>query len=110
MAAADPQETISVEVAYALPARQTLLALEVPRGTTAGEAVEASGVRSRHPELAGTELVLGVFGERVGADHVLEPGDRVEIYRPLQLDPREARRQRARHGRTMRDAPEEGGG
>jgi len=106
MAGADEAATITVEVAYALPARQTLLALEVPRGTTAGDAVDASGVRGLHPELAGQTLVLGVFGEPVDAEKVLEPGDRVEIYRPLQMDPREARRQRARHGRTMRDAPD----
>ena len=90
-----------VEVVYALPDRQTLLALEVEPGTTALEAVRRSGILDRHPELAGGELDLGVFGKRVTAEQVLVEDDRVEIYRPLLADPREVRRKLAAEGRTM---------
>jgi len=105
---------MKVEVVYALPERQTLLALEVRAGTTALAAVQASGILSRHPELDQASLKLGVFGRRVDPQQVLVADDRVEIYRPLLADPREVRRKLAAEGRTMardqREAsePEEG--
>jgi uncharacterized protein len=92
---------VKVEVAYALPDQQTLLALEVADGTTAIEAVRCSGILDRHPELVESELALGVFSARVEPDQVLVAGDRVELYRPLLADPREVRRKLAAEGRTM---------
>jgi putative ubiquitin-RnfH superfamily antitoxin RatB of RatAB toxin-antitoxin module len=89
---ADP---ISVEVAFALPATQRLIALEVPVGTTAREAVEKSGIVNEFPQIDIAAAALGVFSRRVGADYTLQAGDRVEIYRPLIADPKETRRQRA---------------
>ncbi|WP_250622701.1 RnfH family protein [Pinirhizobacter soli] len=80
-------ECIAIEVARAFPDRQEVLALTVPRGTTAAEAVALAGWS---PAAA-----LGVFSWRVQGDHVLADGDRVEVYRPLTLDPKEARRRRA---------------
>lgn len=85
---------IRVEVAYALPYEQAVLETPVPRGTTAMEAVRRSGILERFAELDEGQLDLGVFGEAIGGDRLLEPGDRVEIYRPLEVDPREARRRR----------------
>ncbi|MDF4003871.1 RnfH family protein [Luteibacter sp. PPL552] len=85
---------MNVEVAYAGPEGQAVLSLRVPAGCTAWEAVELA--RPRLP--AGVEADpgrLGVFATKVAADRVLEAGDRVEIYRPLALDPMEARRRRA---------------
>jgi uncharacterized protein len=92
---------MKVEVVYALPDRQTLLALEVEPGTTASEAVQRSGVLETYPELVLDELKLGVFGRAVTAAHVLVALDRVEIYRSLLADPREVRRKLAAEGRTM---------
>lgn len=83
-----------VEVVYAVPGGFDAIPLEVAPGTTAGEAVHASRIAERHP---GIDLSrLGIFGRRVQADTPLAEGDRVEIYRPLALDPKEARRERAR--------------
>jgi putative ubiquitin-RnfH superfamily antitoxin RatB of RatAB toxin-antitoxin module len=62
---------------------------------SAEEAVRASGLLEEFPELAGQVLSLGVFGRRVDGRHVLRAGDRLEIYRPLKVDPRDARRRAA---------------
>lgn len=87
---------LQVEVAYALPQRQTLLPVTVPEGTTVAEAITLSAIRDQHPEIDPDAPPVGIFGERVRLDHRLENGDRVEIYRPLTVDPKEHRRQRAR--------------
>jgi putative ubiquitin-RnfH superfamily antitoxin RatB of RatAB toxin-antitoxin module len=84
-----------IEVAYALPERQRVITLDFVAGLTAGEAVRASGICREFPELAARPLVLGVYGEVVADAHSLRPGDRVEIYRELAVDPRDARRLRA---------------
>ena len=62
---------------------------------TVGEAIERSGLAAEFPDLVVDPRAVGIFGRKVPLDHVLQPGDRVEIYRPLIADPREARRQRA---------------
>ena len=87
--------TIRVEVACALPARQSVETLDVPVGCTAREAVRRSGIAAAFPELDVEQRALGIFSRAVDDDHVLVAGDRVEIYRPLLLDPKQARRQRA---------------
>ena len=86
---------MTVEVAYALPSRQLLLCLQVPPGTTARAAVHLSGIADAFEGLDPATADLGVFGKKVKDDHVLRPGDRVEIYRPLIADPKAARRSRA---------------
>jgi len=86
---------IGVEVCYARPDVQAVVALTVPAGTTALDAVKRSGLARRFPELEGAVNPLGVFGKRVADDYVLKDGDRVEILRPLTADPKEARRKRA---------------
>lgn len=93
---------IRVEVAFARPDRQEILSLEVVEGTTAIEAVRQSGILDIFPEIEPGRNRLGVFGRLVGEDTPLRDGDRVEIYRPLKVDPKEVRRRRAREGRTMR--------
>lgn len=85
-----------VEVAYARPGTQTLLTVELPPGANAGEAVAGSGILERHPEIEWPGAPIGVFGRKVDPGHLLREGDRVEIYRPLIADPKEARRRRAR--------------
>lgn len=86
-----------VEVCYALPDASFLVQLEVDAGTTIAEAIAASGVLARFPEIDLARNKLGLFGKLKPADTVLRDGDRVEIYRPLQADPMESRRRRARH-------------
>ena len=96
-----PPQEIAVEVVYALPEEQALIALRVAEGTTAIQAVRQSGIEQRFPGLDASTSALGVFGHKVDHDLVLEDGDRVEIYRPLKADPKEVRRQLAKLGKTM---------
>jgi putative ubiquitin-RnfH superfamily antitoxin RatB of RatAB toxin-antitoxin module len=86
---------IVVEVVYA---GETHISrkLRLPAGSTALQAVEASGLAELVPAGAFDPQRLGIFARRVSPDQVLRSGDRVEIYRPLLLDPMTARRQRAR--------------
>jgi len=84
--------TIQVEVAVAWPELQVLVPLELPAEATVIEAVHASGLQQRFPSLEIAEDRLGVFSEKRNPDDVLTDGDRVEIYRPLKMDPKEARR------------------
>ena len=84
-----------IDVVYATPARQERVRLEMPGGASALAAVRASGLLERHPEIDLARGKLGVFGKVVAADTSLTDGDRVEIYRPLAVDPRAARRARA---------------
>lgn len=87
---------LRVEVVYAFAQTQDLVALELAQGAVARDAVEASGLLVRHAELDAARLRLGVFGRLIRPEQLLEDGDRVEILRPLAMDPREARRLRAR--------------
>ncbi len=93
----DASGSIDIEVACATPRRQAVVALSVPRGCTVGEAVERSGLLRQFPELRPDELKMGVFGSLRKPEDPLEPGDRVELYRPLIADPKQARRQRAKN-------------
>ncbi len=88
---------LRVQVCYALPAESFLVDLSVVAGTTIEQAVQASGVLQRYPAVDLASQKLGIFGKLKPADTVLRDGDRVEIYRPLQADPKETRRRRAKH-------------
>lgn len=94
-------ETIEVEVSYAVPERQLILKVEVPAGTTAIEAARLSGIEEQFPEIDLGKNRLGVFGKLCKPDRRLNAGDRVEIYRPLLVDPRAARRELAAAGKSM---------
>jgi len=96
-----PAERIAVSVACAEAGRQTVLRLELPAGTTAGEALDRSGIFARHPGLDATACAIGIYGREVPRGYVLRDGDRVEVLRPLADDPRERRRRLARAGRTI---------
>jgi putative ubiquitin-RnfH superfamily antitoxin RatB of RatAB toxin-antitoxin module len=89
---------IQAEVAYANPERQEILSIAVPEGTSVYEAVEKSGICERFPEIDLQQSVLGIFGKVVRAprEQVLLEGQRVEVYRPLKIDPKQARLNRAR--------------
>jgi uncharacterized protein len=86
---------MKVEVIYALPAAADAVSVSLPAGATLRDAVLASGVLQRHPEIALEKQAFGIFGKRAALDARLAPGDRVEVYRALALDPKEARRRRA---------------
>lgn len=89
--------SIEVELAYS-PAAGTfdLSRLSLPVGSTARQALEASGLFERYPALAGSDLSLGVWSLACEGSTVLRAGDRLEVYRALRVDPKEARRQRYR--------------
>jgi putative ubiquitin-RnfH superfamily antitoxin RatB of RatAB toxin-antitoxin module len=84
-----------VEVVFALPDEQVLEALEVEAGASVAQAIYLSGIERRFPEIDISALQVGIWGQPVDRSRVLREGDRVEIYRPLAIDPREARRLKA---------------
>ena len=86
---------INIEVVFALPTKATTLNIEVLQGTTAEQAVIQSGITKKCPEIDATDLTLGVWNRTVKLNHELKDGDRIEIYRPLIADPKDARRKRA---------------
>jgi putative ubiquitin-RnfH superfamily antitoxin RatB of RatAB toxin-antitoxin module len=103
-------DLIAVEVAYALPDKQKIIQLQVPDGTSAYEAVVRSRIVEEFPELELDSAVMGIFSQPLGAkgmagakDYILQPGDRVELYRPLLVDPKEVRRQRAEEAKRKRE-------
>lgn len=87
---------IRVEVVYALPQAQQLVALELSEGATVRAALQASGLLEGIPVLEHPRLRFGIYGKLLGPERVLRDGDRVEILRPLPADPKESRRRRAR--------------
>ena len=88
-------EELSVEIVLAIPERQVLLPLTVSDGATVADVITASGIASRFPEFNVQEMPTGIWGKPVSPDIKVKNGDRVELYRRLEIDPREARRQRA---------------
>ena len=85
---------LEVEVVYALPMRQILIKIRIPQGSTLEQAVYRSGIIDQFPEIDLTRNRTGIFGRLSKIDTVLQPNDRIEIYRPLLIDPKEARRLR----------------
>lgn len=92
---------LNVEVAYALPHRQLVIPLQVPLGTTALETVLLSGIVERFDELDPQQNKMGIFGTVIDPDQPIGDGQRIEIYRPLRVDPKEVRRQLATEGKTI---------
>ena len=95
-------ETIPVEVVYALPDRQVILALEVPADASIAEVIAQSGILQQFPGIDLDSSKVGVFGKLGKLTDSLHAGDRVEIYRPLIADPKEVRKQRAAQGKAMK--------
>jgi putative ubiquitin-RnfH superfamily antitoxin RatB of RatAB toxin-antitoxin module len=95
-------EKINIEVVYALPDEQLLLKKSVPAGTTVADAIHASGMLDKYPEIDLDKNKLGIFGKLTKSDAVLRDKDRIEIYRPLIADPKEVRRKRAEEGKVMK--------
>src|SRR5688572_2940506 len=99
-------EPLSVEVVFALPDRQELVTVTVDEGATVADAIARSSVGASFPEWNLEDCAVGIWGRPVGRDQRLRDGDRVELYRPLKLDPREARRTLAAQGRSMGKFPD----
>ena len=89
---------IRVEVAFARPDKQEIISLSVEEGTTAVEAVKRSGIVAIFPEVDPENGDMGILGKMIKnpSAHELREGDRVEVYRPLQIDPKQARLNRAK--------------
>lgn len=93
---------IRVEVVFALPARQILRTVSLSDTATVADAIEAAGLAAEFPDEPIEALPVGIWGKVVPREQRVVDGDRVELYRPLELDPRELRRKLAAAGRTMR--------
>ena len=91
-----PALNIDIEVVYALPEKQIVRQMNLPEGTTAEQAVKLSGILPQFPEIDLLKNRLGVYGKLVPPATILCNRDRVEIYRPLKVDPKENRRKRAK--------------
>ena len=97
---------MTVEVAYAQPDQQKILAVQVEDGATAYEAVKKSGITAMFPQLDIETNPMGIFGKAIKdpKTHELQPGDRVELYRPLIADPKVARAKRAAKMKAQKEA------
>ena len=95
-------DSLHIEVVYALPDRQEVARLQLQEGTTVQQAVEASGLLAKFPEIDLAKNKLGIYAKLTKLDAVLRDRDRVEIYRPLIADPTEVRKQRAAEGKVMK--------
>ena len=90
-----------VEVAYALADKQSLLTIEVERGATLKDAIEASGILESFKQIDLTKDRVGIFSKFASLDTILQEKDRVEIYRSLVADPKEVRKERAAMVKAM---------
>ena len=99
-----PMSEFEVEIVFALPDRQSLKSVPVATGETVADVVAKSGLHADFPEIEIDSLAVGIWGREADRTQPVKEGDRIEIYRPLAMDPREARRQLAQSGRTMGSA------
>lgn len=90
------KKTITIEVAYALPDKQEIIKLEVPESTTIETAIDRSGILLLFHEIDLSKNKVGIFSKIKQLTDIVNQGDRIEIYRPLTIDPKELRRLRAK--------------
>jgi putative ubiquitin-RnfH superfamily antitoxin RatB of RatAB toxin-antitoxin module len=95
-------EMLNIEVCYALADKQELVRVRLPEGATLGQALEASGLLAKYPEIDLKKNKFGIYAKLSKVDASLRDHDRVEIYRPLIADPKEVRKQRAAEGKVMK--------
>ncbi|MGZ5031805.1 MAG: RnfH family protein [Usitatibacter sp.] len=91
-----PGTTLRVTVALALPGHQEIVEIELPEGSSVADALECARMAGRFPQVDLGAARVGIWSRPCERDTVLREGDRVEIYRPLQADPKDGRRARAR--------------
>lgn len=90
------QDAIKVEVVYATPSQQSLIEIALDSGATIDDALRLSGIYAEFPDTDFAQLESGIWGKPAARSTVVRDGDRIELYRPLKMDPRVARRERAR--------------
>jgi putative ubiquitin-RnfH superfamily antitoxin RatB of RatAB toxin-antitoxin module len=91
---------LQIEIAYAEPQRGIVKILRLPPGSSVADALRVAALDA---DFAGVDFAtapFGIFGRAARADQALQEGDRIEIYRPLAADPKEARRERAKRARA----------
>ena len=88
-----------VEIVFALPETQVQKRIEVPVGCTAGQAITISGILEQFPQIDLHKNRIGVFGQLIRPENIVQHNDRIEIYRPLIIDPKDVRRIRAKRSR-----------
>lgn len=93
---------MKIEVVYALPHKTELVKLDLAEGSTLLQALEASGLLQKYPDIDVKKNKFGIYAKLAKADAVLRDRDRIEIYRPLIADPKEVRKQRAAEGKVMK--------
>lgn len=101
-------EMFNIDVCYALAGKQELVHLKLPMGSTLQQALEASGLLAKYPDIDFKKNKFGIFAKLSKPDTVLRDRDRVEIYRPLIADPKEVRKQRAAEGKVMKKGTGDG--
>lgn len=92
----EQNEWINIEVAYGTRAKQYLLKVKMPTGATVREAILVSGILEQIPEINLSQQKIGIFSKPCDMETSLKEGDRIELYRPLLIDPKEARRAKAK--------------
>ncbi len=97
---ASGKKMLHIEVVYALSEYAYLIPVDVPPGTTLKQGIELSGILNQCPNIDLSKNKVGIFSKQKELDTGLSNGDRIEIYRPLKVDPKEARRKRA--GKTRK--------
>jgi len=95
-------DKIMIEVSYALPKKQIIIPVLVPKDISVKEAIELSGILKKFEEIDLSSNQVGIFGKLTSLDKILRDHDRIEIYRPLIADPKEIRRKRAAEGKEMK--------
>ena len=88
-------QEITVMVAYAMPGQQEIISVQIPANSTVKQAIEMSGILQKYKQIDLSKNMVGVYGKIVTLEQIVKELDRVEIYRPLLLDPMQARRERA---------------
>ena len=97
----DKDTRVEVEMAYARPEIQSVTTIRVVAGTPAREVLRLSKLSEHFPEIDISNCPIGVFGTRIDGNYGVRAGDRIEVYRPVARDPREARRELAKRGLTI---------
>lgn len=101
------EKQIEIEVVATTPERQVLVAAKVPAGATVADAIEVSNIARLLPEIDAAGCAVAIWGRLAERSDTVKKGDRVELLRPLQIDPREARRRLAEAGQVMGVRPNE---
>lgn len=91
----DQTKTYQISIVYGYADKQTMLSLNVDAGTSAEEAIIKSGIQTLWPEIDLAHIKIGIFGKKVTLNTPVKDGDRIELYRPLTIDPKQARKLRA---------------